>query len=106
MPKYLYQASYTTEGIKGVMKDSPSRRLKAAEALTQSLGGKLECFYFCFGADDVITIVDLPDNAAAAALAATVGATGLVHGRVTPLLTMEEADKALAAKTTYRAPGQ
>jgi uncharacterized protein with GYD domain len=106
MPKYLYQASYTTEGIKGVMKDSPSGRQKAAAALAKSLGGSLDAFYFCFGADDVVTIIDLPDNAAAAALAATVGATGLVKGRVTPLLTMEEADKALAAKTVYRAPGQ
>lgn len=66
----------------------------------------MDCFYFCFGDEDVMTIVDLPDNAAAVALAATIGASGMVRGRITPLLSLKEAHRALNAKTTYRAPGQ
>jgi uncharacterized protein with GYD domain len=61
----------------------------------ESLGGKLESFYCALGADDVVTIVDLPDNVSAAALSVTVSASGLVHSRTTALLTVEEADKAL-----------
>jgi len=29
----------------------------------------------------------------------------MVHGRLTALLTVEEADKAMGVKTSYRAPG-
>jgi uncharacterized protein with GYD domain len=105
MPKYLYQASYTAEGLRGVLKDGAAGRKAAAEAMAASLGGKLEAFYFAFGSDDVVTIVDVPDNASAAALSLTVSATGLVRGRITPLLTVEEADKAIAHKATYRGPG-
>ena len=50
--------------------------------------------------------MDIPDNTAAAGLAMTVAATGMVHGRVTALLTVEEADKAMGVKAPYRAPGQ
>jgi uncharacterized protein with GYD domain len=51
-------------------------------------------------------IVDAPDNTAIAALSLSVGQTGLVRVRTTPLLTVEEADQALAMSTKYRAPGQ
>jgi len=71
-----------------------------------ALGGKLESLYYAFGTDDVILIMDLPDNVSAAGLAMTVAASGMVHGRITPLLTVEEADKALGVKAQYRAPGQ
>jgi len=36
----------------------------------------------------------------------TVAASGMVRGRITPLLTVAEADKALGVKFGYRAPGQ
>ena len=51
-------------------------------------------------------IVDLPDNIAAAGLSMTVAASGMVRGRITPLLTVEEADRSLGVKIGYRAPGQ
>ena len=31
MPKYLIEASYTTEGVKGLLKDGGSKRRAAAE---------------------------------------------------------------------------
>jgi hypothetical protein len=43
-----------------------------------------------------ITVLDLPDNVAAASLVTAVGASGLVRARTTPLLTVGEMDKALA----------
>jgi len=67
MPKYLLNASYSAEGSKGLLKDGGTKRVSAARTLVESLGGKIETFYFAFGKTDVVAIVDLPDNAAAAA---------------------------------------
>jgi uncharacterized protein with GYD domain len=105
MPKYLLEATYTPEGLHGVFKDKASGRKAAVQKTIKGLGGKLETFYYCFGDNDVIIVVDLPDNITAAAVAMAVGASGLVHGRTTPLLTVEEVDKAIKMKSKYRAPG-
>ena len=59
MPKYLVQASYTTEGLKGLQKDKASGRKGAVSKAIEGLGGKLEAIYFAFGADDVVVIFDL-----------------------------------------------
>jgi uncharacterized protein with GYD domain len=61
--------------------------------------------YYCLGEDDVMVIMDLPDNIAVASFGAAVAASGLVDARTTPLLTVEEMDKALAKKVGYRSPG-
>jgi len=61
--------------------------------------------YYSFGKADVVVIMDLPDNVAAATLAASVGSSGLVRLTTTPLITVEEMDKALAKKIKYQAPG-
>jgi uncharacterized protein with GYD domain len=106
MPKYLVQASYTAEGLKGLQKDKASGRKEAVSKAIEGLGGKLESIYFAFGADDVVVIFDLPDNVAAARLAIAVGASGLIRTRTTPLLTVEDVDQALGAPDIgFRAPG-
>ena len=43
MPEYIYQASYTVEGMRGLIKDTASGRRKAVEAAISAVGGKLEC---------------------------------------------------------------
>jgi len=106
MPKYLIQASYTAEGLKGLLKDKASGRRTAVASAVEALGGKLEATYYCFGQEDVIVIVDLPDNTAASSLSLSISASGLVRTRTTPLLTVEEVDKALAKSPNYRAPGR
>ena len=67
--------NYTLDGMKGLKSEGGSARIAAATALIESLGGKVESFYFGFGATDVFLIVDMPDNVsvAAAALAVTAG---------------------------------
>jgi uncharacterized protein with GYD domain len=72
----------------------------------KGLKGKVESFYFAFGSDDIVLIVEAPDNIAIAALSLTVGAAGVVNLRTTPLLTVDEVDQALALPSKYRAPGQ
>ena len=105
MSKFLIQASYTPEGLRGLQKDRASGRLTAVTEAAQSLGGALESMYFTLGDDDVIVVLDLPDAAAAAALSAAISATGLVRTRTTALLTVAEMDQALARRSAYRAPG-
>jgi uncharacterized protein with GYD domain len=106
MPKYLVQARYTIDGIQGLIKDSASGRRADVQAAVRAAGGKVEAFYYAFGDDDVLAIVDLPNNIQAAALALTISGAGGVRIRTTPLLTVEEVDQALDIKTQYRAPGQ
>lgn len=106
MPKYLIQASYTADGVKGLLKDGGSKRRAAAEGAIKGLGGKLESFYFAFGETDVFAIADAPDNISAAAVSLAVSASGLVHARTTALLTPEEMDQATKKSVSYRPPGK
>jgi uncharacterized protein with GYD domain len=105
MAKYLIEASYTAEGLKGLQKDKASGRKQAVTRLLEGLEGKLEAMYFAMGERDVILIVDVPDIVTGAALSISVSATGLVRTTSTALLTVEETDRALAKKVQYRAPG-
>ncbi len=105
MPKYLVEASYTVEGVKGVQSAGGSSRRDAIAALAESVGGRLESFYFAFGERDVYTVVDLPDNESATAVALTVNASGAVKVRTTVLVTPEEVDAAAERSVEYRSPG-
>jgi uncharacterized protein with GYD domain len=103
--KYLFQSSYTLEGVKGLAKEGGSSRRKTVEAAVEKIGGKLEAFYYAFGDVDVYLIVDLPDHVAATALALAVNQAGAATIKTTVLITPEEVDKAVKQKVTYRPPG-
>jgi uncharacterized protein with GYD domain len=70
-----------------------------------SVGGKLESFYYAFGATDVFIIADLPDNASAASLNLAVAASGAIDSETVVLLTPEEIDEATRKSPAYRPPG-
>jgi uncharacterized protein with GYD domain len=106
MAKYLVQGSYSVEGDKGLLKSGGSARREATAKAMESVGGRVESFYFAFGADDFVVIVDAPDNVSAAAVALTAAASGAVHSRMTVLLTPEEIDQATKKSVAYRPPGQ
>ncbi len=105
MPKYLIQASYTAEGVKGLQSAGGTSRREAIASLAEGLGGRLESFYFAFGDHDVHTVVELPDHETATAVALTVNASGAVTVRTTVLLTPEEVDSAAKRSVDYRPPG-
>jgi uncharacterized protein with GYD domain len=105
MPKYLIEASYTREGIEGVMRSGGSSRVEAVRDALDSVGGELESFHFAFGDHDAIVIVEAPDNEAAAAVALTVNGSAGVSARTTVLLTPEEVDAAVERSVAYAAPG-
>ena len=52
MPKFLVSVSYTGDGAKGLRKDGGTKRRQVAANAVESLGGKIESFYFCFGEHD------------------------------------------------------
>jgi uncharacterized protein with GYD domain len=105
MPKYLFRARHTPEGAKGLIKDGGTSRRAESERAVESVGGKLECFYYGFGATDVFIIADLPDNASAASLNLAVAASGAIHSETVVLLTPEEIDEAAKKSPAYRPPG-
>jgi uncharacterized protein with GYD domain len=105
MPKFLFEASYTLDGVKGVRSAGGTSRRDAIAALAESVGGTLESFYFGFGDRDAYVLVDLPDNESAAAIALTVNATGGATVRTVALLTPEEVDAAAKRSVDYRPPG-
>ena len=106
MPKYMLQVTYTLEGVKGVVSKGGSARKAAARAAVESAGGTLESMYFAFGSTDVFAIADLPNNAAAAAVALTVSGSGGATLNTVVLLTPEEIDEATQSGVQYTPPGQ
>jgi uncharacterized protein with GYD domain len=106
MPKYLFQASYTAEGIKGLEKDKASGRKAALSKAVESVGGKLEALYWAFGEHDWFLLADLPDNVSATAFSFAVSGSGLLRVITTPLVSAEETDMAFKKKAKFQAPGQ
>ena len=106
MAKYLWQANYVGEGLRGLLKEGGSSRRAVVKEIIDSMGGKLEAFYYAFGETDLYAIVDMPDNVSAAAFALTVAASGAVTLKTTVLMTPEEIDKAAKKTPSYRPPGK
>ena len=105
MPKFLVHVSYTTEGVRGLQKEGGSARRAASQKLLESVGGKLEAYYYAFGPSDVVAIIDVPDNTSAFAVALTTIGSGAVRTQTTVLLTPEEVDQAVKKPVIYRPPG-
>jgi uncharacterized protein with GYD domain len=102
MPKYLIQGSYSGEGLTGLLK----KRREAAEQSVKGLGGRVEAFYYAFGNNDFIVIVDLPGNVDASALSLNANASGAVKSQMTVLITPEEVDRAAKKMVKFRPPGK
>ena len=105
MAKFLFEASYTQDGVKGVQSAGGNSRRDAVAQVAESVGGKLESFFFAFGDRDAYVVCDLPDNESAAAVALTVNAAGGATVRTVVLLTPDEVDAAAKRSVDYRPPG-
>jgi uncharacterized protein with GYD domain len=106
MAKYLIKASYTAEGVKGLMKDGGTKRLEAVRTAMQSVGGTLETGYFALGEYDFYAIVDAADHASVSALAMAAAGSGSVRVHTTVLLTPAEVDAAVKKAANYTPPGR
>ena len=90
MPSYLLQASYTTEALAALIK-KPQNRTEVIRKSVKKLGGKLVGAWMSFGDQDVVLIIDMPDNISAAAMALAAGAGGSLRStKTTPLFSFEE----------------
>jgi len=105
MAKYMLRINYTADGAKGVLEVGGSKRRSVAQSATESVGGRIESFYFAFGDIDAFDVADLPDAASATALALAVAASGGASVQTTVLLTPEEVDTAARKSPLYSAPG-
>jgi uncharacterized protein with GYD domain len=106
MPRYLLEASYTLEGIRGIISGGGTARREAVSQTVESVGGRVESFDFALGDRDVLVICELPDNEAATAVALAVNGSGRTQVRTTVLVSPEEVDAAVKRSVPYRAPGQ
>jgi len=105
MKRFLIKASYTADGVKGVLKAGGTSRKQAVEKMITDVGGKMEAFYFAFGDYDAYVIAELPDETTMAALGLAINTSGLVSISTTVLLSPEENDKAAKVSVNYRPPG-
>src|ERR1700722_2311046 len=105
MPKYLVEARYTAEGIKGLAREGGSSRRAAIARAVESVGGKLEQAYFAFGEIDAYIVVDLPDNVSAAPFSFAAHQSGFITSKIVVLLSAQEMDAASKKKVDFRPPG-
>jgi len=106
MPKYMIQASYVGEGLKGLLKEGGTKRRDTVAQVIEGMGGKLESFYYAFGDYDVVGVADMPDNLSSVAFSLMINASGMINAKTTVLLTPEDIDQATKKVVEYRPPGQ
>lgn len=103
MPSYLVQASYTVEALQALMK-KPQDRTAVISKAVENLGGTLTGLWLSFGDQDVVVLVELPNNVNAAALSIAVAAGGALKStKTTPLLSVAQGIQAMkkAASSGY-----
>lgn len=108
MPFYMFQGRYSTEAIKAMV-NNPQDREAPGRALVESVGGKLHSLFFAFGSDDIVAIIEGPDDKTAAACSMALGASGAFSGgATTKLMTTSEAMEAMGiakkAASGYKPP--
>ena len=106
MPKFMIQANYVGDGVKGLLSEGGTKRRETVAQVLESMGGKLEALYYAFGDYDVYGIADMPDNVSSVAFSLMVNASGVINAKTVVLLTPEELDEATRKSVDFRAPGQ
>lgn len=106
MPKFLGHGSYTEAGIKGLLKEGGTKRRETLKQAIESLGGKLEAFYFAFGDNDFYFIADTPDNVSVLTGSLLSNASGTVKLKNIVLITPEDVDQAVKKTMDWRPPGK
>jgi uncharacterized protein with GYD domain len=107
MPLYLSRFSYTPETWAKLI-SKPEDRRKAAQTYIESVGGKLQGFWYAFGTHDGYTLWEAPDNVSMAAGVISIGGVGAVNSlETTVLLSVDETIDAMrkAKQIQYRPPG-
>ena len=77
MTTYIMLGNWTDQGARQV-EDSP-RRLDAAMASLQEMGGGFKHFFMTMGAYDVVAVYEAPDDAVAARFSLQLGQLGNIR---------------------------
>ena len=103
----MYSGSYTKKGVKGLLEEGGTARRDETIRMVASLGGEVEAYYWCYGKDDFVAIMDFPDHTTVTGMALNIAASGTFTGNLTPLISVEEMDEMVKVKLSdYRLPGQ
>ena len=103
MPTFLYQANYSSDAVKALVKN-PQDRTAAVQGIVAAVGGTLHGCWLSFGKHDIVVIAEAKDDSAMAAIAMAVAAAGsVVNGRVTRLMSMSDGESAMKQAQTVLA---
>jgi uncharacterized protein with GYD domain len=104
----MFQCAYTPEAWAALIKQ-PENRAEAVRALLEKVGGRVICWYNCYGEYDAVAIIEAPDETTGlAAILSGVARGHLKASKTTVLLPPEQTVEVLhrAGELTFRAPGQ
>ena len=107
MPRYLYQAAYTSQSLAAQIKN-PADRLQVVADQIRSTGVTLVAGAYTFGDYDIAIVMEAPDDVAMAAVAVAIAAGGAIKSaHTTRLLSGDEYVAALkkAGSVGYRPAG-
>ena len=94
MANYVCLLRFTDQGVRTV-KDTV-KRSEAASTEAQKMGGKVSQSFWTMGAYDVVVLLEMPNDEAAAAFAAKVGSLGNVKTHTMRAFGSDEMEKILA----------
>jgi uncharacterized protein with GYD domain len=108
MPFYMFTASYKPEAIKAMV-GKPQDRGEAVKPLMAALGITLHHLFFMLGKEDIVAIMEGPDDETAAAGSMVIAASGAFSGgAITKLMStadgMVAMQKAKSAMSKYNPP--
>lgn len=107
MARYCFMIKYTPEGAKAAQSDGYATRQAINEAAFAALGGRLEVWWWALQGDwDIIGIAELPSGSLAAIKALVDRSGTFTRSSIIELADSVTMDAAVAAGTSYRAPGQ
>jgi uncharacterized protein with GYD domain len=74
----------TAEGLKNLKKQPPTALKAGVAKFVESVGGKLEFWYFDYGAATAYSVIDYPDEIAAATAQLSTNAAGFARVTIRP----------------------
>lgn len=109
MPKYLALFTYS-EGSLAAMIDNPADREPAIVRVLESVGARLEVFYWMFGTHDGMAVVEAPDSVTMAGVSAAISSTGADRSETHELFSTDDIRRVLEtarqARDHFDRPGQ
>jgi len=107
MAKYMALFNLTSEAIRRFVAN-PSDRAAVVRGMVESVGGKLECYYWVFGQYDGMAVIEMPDaHTTAATSLAIVSSGAFTHFETHELIESSDltAIAERARELSYQPPG-